>query len=87
MAPSQPQNQTAQQAAFGECLLNEYIIALMTVGFTVETLPIKIFNALRYGYTPIIASVAVVFLLLNIITFGLIARFSSLPRLLGALDE
>ncbi len=77
-------------AGFAFCFvlsLNEYIIALMTVGFTVETLPIKIFNALRYGYTPIIASVAVVFLLLNIITFGLIARFSSLPRLLGALDE
>ena len=77
-------------AGFAFCFvlsLNEYIIALMTVGFTVETLPIKIFNALRYGYTPIIASVAVLFLLLNIITFGLIARFSSLPRLLGALDE
>src|SRR5690606_3049026 len=29
--------------------LNEYIVAYMTVGFTLETLPIKIFNALRYG--------------------------------------
>src|SRR3546814_3077112 len=35
--------------------LNEYIIAYMTVGFTLETLPIKIFNALRYGYTPTMA--------------------------------
>ena len=35
--------------------LNEYIVAYMTVGFTIETLPIKIFNALRYGYTPTMA--------------------------------
>jgi len=64
--------------------LNEYIIAFMTVGFTVETLPIKIFNALRYGYTPVMASVAVVFILVNVLVFGLIARFGDLPRLLGA---
>ncbi|MEM7168534.1 MAG: ABC transporter permease [Pseudomonadota bacterium] len=67
--------------------LNEYIIAFMTVGFTVETLPIKIFNALRYGYTPVMASLAVVFILVNILIFGLIARFGNLPRLLGALSE
>ena len=30
--------------------LNEYIVAYMTVGFTMESLPVKIFNALRYGY-------------------------------------
>src|SRR3546814_3886870 len=41
--------------------LNEYIIAYMTVGFTLETLPIKIFNALRYGYTPTMAAVSVFF--------------------------
>ena len=35
--------------------LNEYIVAYMVAGFTVETLPIKIFNALRYGYTPVMA--------------------------------
>ena len=41
--------------------LNEYIVAYMTVGFTMETLPIKIFNALRYGYTPTMASVTILF--------------------------
>lgn len=66
--------------------LNEYIIALMTVGFTLETLPIKIFNALRYGYTPIIAAIAVLFLAINITVFSLIARFSNLSRILGAMD-
>ena len=65
--------------------LNEYIVAYMVSGFTVETLPIKIFNALRYGYTPVMASVSVVFVLLAALIFGLIGRFGDLPRLMGAL--
>lgn len=76
-------------AGFAFCFvlsLNEYIIALMTVGFTIETLPVKIFNALRYGYSPVIASIAVVFLIVNITVFSLIARLSNLPRILGAQD-
>jgi putative spermidine/putrescine transport system permease protein len=66
--------------------LNEYIVAYMVSGFTVETLPIKIFNSLRYGYTPVMASVAVVFVLLAAIIFGLIGRFGDLPKLLGAMN-
>ncbi len=64
--------------------LNEYIVAYMTVGFTVETVPIKIFNALRYGYTPTMASISVLFVVIAVLVFGLIARFGDLPRLLGA---
>jgi len=64
--------------------LNEYIIAYMVAGFTVETLPIKIFNSLRYGYTPIMGVVSVVFLALAALVFGLVGRFGNLPRLLGA---
>ena len=64
--------------------LNEYIVSYMVAGFTVETLPIKIFNSLRYGYTPVMACVAVVFVLLAVLVFGMIARFGDLPRLLGA---
>jgi putative spermidine/putrescine transport system permease protein len=56
----------------------------MVAGFTVETLPIKIFNSLRYGYTPVMAVVAVLFVLLAMLVFGLLARFGDLPRLLGA---
>ncbi|WP_117193239.1 ABC transporter permease [Rhizobium terrae] len=67
--------------------LNEYIVAYMTVGFTMETLPIKIFNALRYGYTPTMASVTVLFLLVAAVIFGLVARFGDLPKLLGAMAE
>lgn len=64
--------------------LNEYIVAYMSVGFTLETLPIRIFNALRYGYTPTMAAVAIVFVATAAVVFGLIARFGDLPRLLGA---
>jgi putative spermidine/putrescine transport system permease protein len=64
--------------------LNEYIVAYMVAGFTTETLPIKIFNSLRYGYTPTMAAVTVVFAALAAFVFGLIARFGDLPRLLGA---
>jgi putative spermidine/putrescine transport system permease protein len=64
--------------------LNEYIVAYMVAGFTVETLPIKIFNALRYGYTPTMAAVTVLFVALAGLVFGLVARFGDLPRLLGA---
>lgn len=67
--------------------LNEYIIAYMTVGFTMETLPIKIFNALRYGYTPTMASVSVFFVAIAALVFGLIAKFGDIRRLLGAMSE
>lgn len=67
--------------------LNEYIVAYMTVGFTMETLPVKIFNALRYGYTPTMASVSVLFVVVAAIIFSLVARFGDLPRLLGALSR
>ena len=64
--------------------LNEYIIAYMVAGFTAETLPIKIFNSLRYGYTPVMASAAILFALIAVAVFGTVARFGDLPRLLGA---
>ncbi len=64
--------------------LNEYIIAYMVAGFTVETLPIKIFNSLRYGYTPIMAVISVMFVVAAVVIFAVIGRFGDLPRLLGA---
>jgi putative spermidine/putrescine transport system permease protein len=64
--------------------LNEYIIAYMVAGFTVETLPIKIFNSLRYGYTPIMGVVSVLFVAVAALVFGLIGAFGNLPRLMGS---
>ena len=67
--------------------LNEYIVAYMTIGFVRETLPIKVFNALRYGYTPTMAAVSVLFVAVTAAVFGLIARFGDLPRLMGAMSS
>lgn len=67
--------------------LNEYIVAYMTIGFTTETLPIKIFNALRYGYTPTMASVSVFFVAVAALVFGAIAKFGDIRRLLGAMSS
>jgi putative spermidine/putrescine transport system permease protein len=64
--------------------LNEYIIAFLVAGFTVETLPVKIVNGLRYGFTPTIAAVAVVFIVIAATTFTLFAIFGNLMRFLGA---
>jgi putative spermidine/putrescine transport system permease protein len=64
--------------------LNEYIIAFLVAGFSVETLPIKIFNSLRYGFTPTIAAVTVVFILIATTVFSLFAIFGNLLRFLGA---
>ncbi len=64
--------------------LNEYIIAYMVAGFSVETIPIKVFNSLRYGYTPVMAAAAVLFVFIAVTVFGAVARFGDLPRLLGA---
>ena len=57
----------------------------LAIRFTVETLPIKIFNALRYGYTPTMASVTILFVATAAIIFSLVARFGDLPKLLGAM--
>lgn len=67
--------------------LNEYIVAYMTVGFTLETVPIKIFNALRYGYTPTMAAISILFVGVAVAVFGLVAWFGDLPRLLGAWSD
>jgi putative spermidine/putrescine transport system permease protein len=68
------------------CLLslNEYIIAQMVVGFAMETLPIKIFNNLRVGFTPTMCVGAVLFMLAGLVGYTLIALISDLPKLLGS---
>jgi putative spermidine/putrescine transport system permease protein len=63
--------------------LNEYIIAYMVAGFEVETLPIKVFNNLRMGFTPTMCVGAVLFMLLGTLGFGVLALIGDLPKLLG----
>jgi putative spermidine/putrescine transport system permease protein len=64
--------------------INEFIISFFLGQFAVYTLPVKIFSSLRSGYTPTIASISVLFILLALVVFSLVARFGDLPRLLGA---
>ncbi len=64
--------------------MNEFIISYFLGQFAIATLPVKIFSQLRSGYSPVIASTAVLFMLLAVAVFGLIARFGDLPKLLGA---
>jgi putative spermidine/putrescine transport system permease protein len=64
--------------------MNEFIIAFFLGQFATVTLPVKIFSSLRSGYTPVIASVSVMFMALAVLVFSLVARFGDLPKLLGA---
>lgn len=64
--------------------LNEYIVAFMVAGFAVETLPIKILNSLRGGFTPAMSVGAVLFMAGGLLIFSSFAVFGNLPKLLGA---
>lgn len=63
--------------------MNEYLIAYMVAGFTVETLPVKVFSSLRTGFTPTMCVGAVLFMLVGLMGFIAIAWLDNLPRLLG----
>jgi putative spermidine/putrescine transport system permease protein len=63
--------------------LNEYIIAYMVAGFEIETLPIKVFNNLRMGFQPTMCVGAVLFMLLGVFAFSMVALIGDLPKLLG----
>jgi ABC-type spermidine/putrescine transport system permease subunit II len=56
--------------------LNEYFIAFLVAGFTVTTLPIKIFSSLRYSYSPTIAAVSVFFIIITTLVVILIDRLT-----------
>ena len=62
---------------------NEYIISNMISGFIVETLPIKIFNSVRNGYSPMLASAAMGFVILTFGVLFTVSRFTDLPALFG----
>lgn len=46
--------------------LNEYLIALFVGGPGMETVPILIFSMLRYSYTPSIAAISVIYMILTV---------------------
>ncbi len=67
--------------------VNEYLIANMISGFIVETLPIKIFNNVRYGYSPVVASASMLFVAITVTVLLILARITDLVALLGASTE
>ncbi len=63
--------------------VNEYLIANMISGFVVETLPIKIFNNVRYGYSPVVASASMLFVALTVTILLILSRITDLVALFG----
>ena len=50
--------------------LNEYIIAWLLSGFVIQTVPIQIFTSLRYNYSPIIAVVSFLFIVVTFVALA-----------------
>ena len=63
--------------------LNEYLIAYMVAGFSVQTLPIRIFASMRSGYQPTMCVGAVLFMALGFAAFSFLAVIGDLPKLMG----
>lgn len=47
--------------------LNEYIIAWLLSGFSIQTVPIQIFTSLRYSYSPVIAVISLLFIIVTFV--------------------
>lgn len=63
--------------------VNEYLIANMISGFVVDTLPIKIFNNVRYGYSPVVAAASILFVALTVTILLVLSRITDLVALFG----
>lgn len=66
--------------------INEFIVIFFVSASAYSTVTLQIFNSLRNGFTPTMAVGAITFLIVSLIAFTLVARYSDLPRLMGA-DE
>ncbi|OYX40824.1 MAG: hypothetical protein B7Z02_17795 [Rhodobacterales bacterium 32-67-9] len=64
--------------------MNEFVISFFLGQFKTVTLPVKIVTQLRSGYSPVVASAAMFFLMMSVVSFALVARFGDLPKLPGA---
>jgi len=67
--------------------VNEYLIANMISGFVVETLPIKIFNNIRYGYSPVVAAASMLFVAMTVTVLLVLSRITDLVALFGTAEE
>jgi putative spermidine/putrescine transport system permease protein len=63
---------------------NEFIVMALVSASAFTTVTMQIFSSLRNGFTPTMAVAAIVFIMLSVMVFSLVARFGNLPRLMGA---
>ncbi|PSP84401.1 spermidine/putrescine ABC transporter permease [Halobacteriales archaeon QS_6_64_34] len=56
--------------------LNEYIISWLISGFSFKTIPIQIFTSLRYSYSPVIAAVSLLFIVMTVVVMLMVDRFA-----------
>lgn len=63
--------------------MNEYIVAFMVSGFSIETLPIKIYNSQRYGFEPTLSVGTMVYMMFSLVLLSYIAASGKLWSLLG----
>jgi len=56
--------------------LNEYIISWLISGFSFKTIPIQIFTSLRYSYSPVIAAVSLLFIVMTVVVMLVVDRFA-----------
>ncbi len=63
---------------------NEFIVTFFVTSSSFSTVTLQIFNSLRNGFTPTMAVAAVTFIFVSALGFSIVARFSDLPRLMGA---
>ena len=63
---------------------NEFIVIFFVSASGYATVTLQIFNSLRNGFTPTMAVGAVLFIVVSALVFALVARFSDLPRMMGA---
>lgn len=63
---------------------NEFIVTFFVTSSSFATVTLQIFNSLRNGFTPTMAVAAVTFIFVSAVGFSIVARYSDLPRLLGA---
>lgn len=63
--------------------MNEYVLAFMLSGFALETLPVKVYNSQRYGFTPTLSVGTVLYMTFSLVIFSAVAASGRLYALLG----
>ena len=58
--------------------MNEYVVAFLLSGFSVETLPIKIYNSQRYGFEPTLSVGTIIYISFSLVVLSYIATTGKL---------